>query len=309
MPGAFAHITLVNMLKETKRLDALSGFPDAAKAAALKYFKYCELGAVSPDYPYLAIGDKGAAKWADDMHYTRTGEMIHAGVRRLRALSGPVQQKCLAWLLGYAAHVATDVTIHPVIELKVGAYAQNKKHHRICEMNQDAYIFQRLNLGSLTLAEHLDAGVCACGNNSAHELDTDIQALWDGMLRDVYSQEYAANPPNINKWHRGFKVVVDDFAEESGKLFPLARHVAVGQGLTYPARNEVDMKEYINDLRVPNGHLHYDQIFDRAIENVGMVWTLVASGALTGDEAFVSKIGNWDLDTGKDPSGHYVFWS
>ena len=34
MPGAFAHITLVNMLKETRRLDALGGFPDAAKAAA-----------------------------------------------------------------------------------------------------------------------------------------------------------------------------------------------------------------------------------------------------------------------------------
>ena len=309
MPGAFAHITLVNMLKETKRLDALGGFPDAAKAAALKYFKYCELGAVSPDYPYLAIGDKGAAKWADDMHYTRTGEMIHAGVRRLRALSGPVQQKCLAWLFGYAAHVATDVTIHPVIELKVGPYAQNKKHHRICEMNQDAYIFQRLNLGSLTLAEHLDAGVCACGSKTARKIDTDIQNLWDGMLRDVHSQEYAANPPNINKWHRGFKVVVDDFAEESGKLFPLARHIAVGQGLTYPARSEVDMKKYINDLRVPNGRLHYDQIFDRAIENVGTVWTLVALGVLTGDEAFASKIGNWNLDTGKDPSGHYVFWS
>ena len=49
MPGAFAHITLVNMLKETKRLDALGGFPDAVKAAALKYFKYCEYGTVSPD--------------------------------------------------------------------------------------------------------------------------------------------------------------------------------------------------------------------------------------------------------------------
>ena len=27
MPGAFAHITLVNMLKEPRRLDALGGFP------------------------------------------------------------------------------------------------------------------------------------------------------------------------------------------------------------------------------------------------------------------------------------------
>ncbi len=31
MPGAFAHITLVNMLKETRRLDALDGFPDVRK--------------------------------------------------------------------------------------------------------------------------------------------------------------------------------------------------------------------------------------------------------------------------------------
>ena len=73
MPGAFAHITLTNMLKETKRLDALGGFPDAAKAAALKYFMYCELGAVSPDYPYLAIGDQGAAKWADYIFCTTIG--------------------------------------------------------------------------------------------------------------------------------------------------------------------------------------------------------------------------------------------
>jgi len=50
MPGAFAHITLVNMLKETKRLDALGGFTDAAKAVALKYFKHCELGALACRY-------------------------------------------------------------------------------------------------------------------------------------------------------------------------------------------------------------------------------------------------------------------
>lgn len=309
MPGAYAHITLVNVLKEPARLDAIAGFPDAAKAAVLKYFKYCELGAVSPDYPYLAIGDKGAAAWADAMHYTRTGEVIHAGVRRLRALQGPARQKCLAWLLGYAAHVATDVTIHPVVELKVGPYEQNKTHHRVCEMNQDAYIFQRLNLGSLSLAEHLDAGVCACGSDNAKALDADVRALWEGMLRDVHPEAHAANAPNFDKWHRGFKVVVDGFAEEGEKLFPLARHVAVNQGLTYPARAEVDMNEYIKHLRVPTGRLHYDQIFDRAIENVVRVWEWVAAGALQGDETYATQIGNWNLDTGRDPAGRHVFWS
>lgn len=309
MPGAYAHITLVNVLKEPRHLDAIAGFPDVAKAAALKYFKYCELGAVSPDYPYLAVGDKGAASWADAMHYTRTGEMIHAGVRRLRDLQGAAQQKCLAWLLGYAAHVATDVTIHPVVELKVGPYEQNKTHHRVCEMNQDAYIFRRLNLGGIGLAEHLDAGIGACGSDGAKALDTDIRALWDGMLRDVHAQAYAANPPNLDKWHRGFKLVVDNFAEEGEKLLPFARHVAVGQGLTYPTREEVDMAEYIEDLAIPNGRLHYDQIFDRAVGNVGLVWGWVAAGALQGDEAYAARIGNWNLDTGRDPSGRHVFWS
>ena len=38
------------------------------------------------------------------------------------------QQKGLAWLLGYCAHVATDVTIHPVVEMKVGPYDENKNH-------------------------------------------------------------------------------------------------------------------------------------------------------------------------------------
>jgi len=45
----------------------------------LQYSKFCGLGSVSPDYPYLALGDGGAKRWADIMHYTRTGEVIHAG--------------------------------------------------------------------------------------------------------------------------------------------------------------------------------------------------------------------------------------
>ena len=29
---------------------------------------FCELGAVSPDFPYLAVGVKTAKKWGDLMH-------------------------------------------------------------------------------------------------------------------------------------------------------------------------------------------------------------------------------------------------
>lgn len=72
MPAAYAHITLVNILRETHRLQAIPGLPREAIAAVLDYFKFCELGAVSPDYPYLAIGDANTANWADLMHYEKT---------------------------------------------------------------------------------------------------------------------------------------------------------------------------------------------------------------------------------------------
>lgn len=306
MPGAYAHITLVNELKEPRRLEAITGFPREAIPLVLDYFKYCELGSVSPDYPYLAVGDSGAAKWADLMHYVRTGEMIHAGIRHLRTMSGDDRAKALAWLLGYTAHVVTDVTIHPVVELKVGPYEQNKKDHRVCEMNQDAYIFSRLNLGGPGLSEHFDSGVCACGEPDARRLDPAIHALWSNMLRDVHPGEVSSNPPDPDKWHRFFKTVVDDFAEEGYRLLPLARHVAAEAGLTYP--NKPDMDSYINSQRVPGGQMHYDQIFDKAIRHVGETWAIVANGVLAGDDSCFSRIGNWNLDTGKDSSGKLVFW-
>jgi len=68
MPGAYAHMTLVNLLRKPARLEEIPGFPNEAISAVLEYFRFTELGAVSPDYPYLAIGDINSAKWADDIH-------------------------------------------------------------------------------------------------------------------------------------------------------------------------------------------------------------------------------------------------
>ena len=126
------------------------------------------------------------------------------------------------------------------------------------------------------------------------------------MLRDVHPGEVSSNPPDPDKWHRFFKTVVDDFAEEGYRLLPLARHVAAEAGLTYP--NKPDMDSYINSQRVPGGQMHYDQIFDKAIRHVGETWAIVANGVLAGDDSCFSRIGNWNLDTGKDSSGKLVFW-
>jgi hypothetical protein len=308
MSGAYTHITLENEMKEPMRLEAIPGFPEDAIISVLDYFKFCELGAVSPDYPYLALDDPGAAVWADQMHYTRTGEMIHAGIRHLREMEGEAQQKGLAWLLGYAAHVATDVTIHPVVEKKVGPYHENQSGHRICEMNQDVYIFQRLNLGDIGLSDHLDSGIARCGDpDDPDQLDPDVTNLWQNMLQDVYPDEFESNPPDIHKWHRRFKLVVGEIASSGNVLLPLARHVASGMGLVYPLADEVDM-QYIEDLETPEGTIHFDDLFDKAVQGVEYVWGLVASGVLAGDDEYLEKIGNWNLDTGRDEDDQLVFW-
>lgn len=77
------------------------------------------------------------------MHYDFTGKMITVGADLIRKMDrGTEKRICIAWLMGYAAHVVTDVSIHPIVKLKVGDYAENKTDHRICEMNQDAYIYE-----------------------------------------------------------------------------------------------------------------------------------------------------------------------
>ncbi len=308
MSGAYTHITLENELKEPMRLEDIPGFPEDAIISILDYFKFCELGAVSPDYPYLALDAPEAAAWADSMHYTRTGEMIHAGIRLLREMEDEAQQKGLAWLLGYAAHVATDVTIHPVVQMKVGDYSENKSGHRICEMNQDAYIFQRLNLGDIGLSSHLDSGIGICGDpDDPSQLDADVLNLWQSMFQEIYPDDFEENPPDINLWHRRFKFMVQDIAAQGDMLMPLARHVVAGKGLVYPLKDEVDM-QYIENLETPESPIHFDDLFDRAIKNVEGVWSLVARGVLTDDEEYLERIGNWDLDTGRDEDDNLIFW-
>lgn len=309
MPGAFAHIALVNIAKEPARLEAGPGMPADAIAALLDWFKYCELGCVSPDYAYLSIGGNQTV-WADRMHYEHSGDMVKAGVRALRSLQGETRRKTFAWILGYAAHVVTDATIHPVVELKVGAYAQNKRAHRECEMHQDAYIFQRLNLGEVGLSEHLDSGICACGAGAnPAAIDADIGSTWHEMLRNCYPAEYAVRAPDIDRWHRGFRAVVDDIAEEGNRLMPIARHVAVDCGLTYPAAGGIDRLAYIDDIAVPGGRLSYDRVFDKAARHVIEAWHLIANAVFGNDTRYQTAFGDWNLDTGRDPAGRIVLWN
>ncbi|WP_020678085.1 zinc dependent phospholipase C family protein [Geopsychrobacter electrodiphilus] len=303
MPGAFAHMTMVLTAKNLKKLEDLSS---TAHRAISGLTKYAELGSVSPDYPYLSLLDGATDEWADLMHYECTGDMIREGARILRDYpDGVVKRQCLAWLMGYAAHVVTDVSIHPVVKLKVGDYQGHEKEHRVCEMHQDAFIYQTLNVGDITDTEHLKGGICACGTDDA--LDLDIKALWLGMLKAVHPEVFSRNPPDIDKWHRNFKRVVDGVADEGGWLPGFVMRFIAGQGFLYFAAEVVD-DQFIKNLDVPGGgKMDYEQIFQKAAENVADVWLEISRFVEHGVE--IAKVQNWNLDTGANlTTGDITFW-
>jgi hypothetical protein len=103
--------------------------------------------------------------------------------------------------------------------------------------------------------------------------------------------------------------MVNKIAEEGNRLLPVARHVAVNCGLTYPLARDVD-SQYIRDLRVPGGgKMGYDAIFDKAIESVGQVWRTIEKAVFAGNASDLAFFGEWNLDTGRDEANRLVFWT
>jgi len=318
MPGSYAHITLVNEASEKRRLKAIKGFPLEAIEAANLQSRFLELGSISPDYPYLDLTSGDSKDWADTMHYTHTCKAIYIGAELVRALpQGTGKKKCLSWLMGYAAHVYTDMFIHPVVELKVGTYGENATAHRKCEMHQDAYISRRLGTGMPQIADHIRASILRChAKDDPSQLDPEVRSLWEELLQTVHPAQYADDLPEMNKWHKKCHDILQKLLPTSSNLVGFARHVCDGLGFSYPAPNEIKMDEYIENLLVPSPEgkerrMHYDEIFNDAIECVQKGWLEVSLHALGQDDLLAFRDQEWNLDTGKDgadSTSRLVFW-
>lgn len=300
MPGAYAHITIINHAQKRARTAKLH---PSTKFALAKGLKYLELGAVSPDYPYLAIGQ---GQWADSMHYTNTAGLLRAGVSQLRKSPEANRAKTTAWFLGLAGHMASDMTIHPIVEAIVGAYETNKAAHRECEMHQDAFIFAKMDLGDIGLTQHLRTGIGAC-NRPDGGLDDEIAGLWLAMLHDAYPAANDMVKPEPGQWHWGFVNLLKAITT-ANRLFPFSRHIATGLDLTYPKLANVS-KKFINQLITPEGELNYDAIFSRACDNVLTVWEGLDAALQGTDTGYLDQLEDWNLDTGKSVvNKEYVFW-
>ncbi|WP_223670268.1 zinc dependent phospholipase C family protein [Kangiella shandongensis] len=310
MPGAYAHLTLVNQACAPSNLESIKGLQRKHIPYILRHLKYCDLGCVSPDYPYLSLADGSSKEWADFMHYENTSSVISNGVNHVRKLSGLKREKVFSWLLGYVAYVVTDMTIHPVVEKIVGPYEENQKAHRICEMHQDVYIFDKLlNLGNeLGHTEYTDKLQECSDQYSKDKIDPDIKKAWMYMLRKANQQGFVSNRPDIDSWHSNFRFIMDNIASEGNKLFAFARHMASKAGVVYPAYENID-NTYIRNLETPCGNCDYDELFETAIRNVSHYWGIIASGVFDNNKDYIYAIGDWNLDTGIDTrSGKLVMW-
>lgn len=305
MAGGFAHITAA--AEALDRLNDIAAFSADDRMAIAQFKSFVDVGAVGPDYPYFG----GQAGWADTMHYYFTGAPIRHGVRALKAMEeGGDRDRCLAWLLGYAAHVATDLSIHPIVELKVGEYATHKAEHRTCEMHQDVHIWQSRGLGRLGSADAFKIDIGDSSNKDG-DMHPAVEALWLGMLQQTYPAEMTNDPPQLGKWNRGFRRIVDTL-DDMGTYIPFTRHILAEHGAGYPNADEVD-DQFIVGLKTPEGVLHYDVVFNRAVDSIAHVWDIVARGlaAQEGEEVdqILAQIPDGNLDTGRLLTDNtYIFW-
>jgi hypothetical protein len=304
MSGGYTHITLVQLAIE-KAINSNEGPLHKDAKLALGYWKkFCIVGAIAPDYPYLDVLDNNSSKWADAMHKHSAVELLRNGVSIIRQMTDDdIRQKCIAWLFGFASHVATDGTIHPVVNLKVGPYEQNKTEHRRCEMSQDVFAHKQLNLGAVEQNRQISTNITDSSDaeNQDH-MDPEIAQLWQDLLMAVYTGLPA---PKIHDWHRAMGRMIQ-IAQSGNVLFPFARHVAANLGLVYPENPEMDC---IVNLTVPGGStMNFEDIFDKALANILELWGWMAL-SLQNQQSRLDTLISWSLDTGVDENDRITYWS
>lgn len=217
-------------------------FPDVrASEPGATIPSLCYLGAIGPDIPYLAgslvrasvLGPRytgavlGRSPWADLLHYNRSGDFLVEFMRlAARAQAPELQQRALAYALGYVTHIAGDIVVHPLVNSFAGAYHQQTAPgtffglglHFWVETCQDARTAQRFfgrdlaqsgrqwsaylhsalreftttceGESLLTLLQATAQQVYGLSDDSARMFGAEYLAGLDGMLRYVSGASY-----------------------------------------------------------------------------------------------------------------------
>jgi hypothetical protein len=145
---------------------------------------------------------------------------------------------------GYSAHVATDLTVHPVLAASGLSYATNPTGHRYCELNQDAYIFRKINgedTGDIRYIEN--CGLSSCRDpNADDKLHPAIRELWlhclsKVSLSDVHIKNGSIGPtsePTPDVWFHDYTKRVGEFVEQGGGFVLFFRDILESKGVCLP---------------------------------------------------------------------------
>jgi len=309
MPGAYAHITMAFNGVEERNFEDM-GLDRGQVAGLLEHERWFELGAISPDMPYLHLLDGASGQWADDMHRAAVGARLRSGLGAVIDAGGLGNPKVLAWYLGFLGHVTFDVFMHPVVNLRVGGvYSEDTAAlHRECEMHQDARAVHRFfgvqNVAHSRLTFTGLATLHRPGDDDS--MDPEIKAVWETMLRESTPQAFAANPPDIDAWYNGFTNILG-VIESTGGLVSFARHIGANVG--YPSIDQVEAS-FVEHLETPAGDRRtYDALFDAGAARVLAQWGHAVRAVRDGNRSGLDHVGDWNLDTGGDNvAGNLVFW-
>ena len=314
MAGQFAHILLVNSVCTPEALDLIPDLLPSVRSALENYQPFYRLGAVSPDCPSVVM-QTDPTGWGEIMHYLRPADFVRLyGIPKLLQMpfNTADTRACIAWLFGYAAHLVTDLTVHPVVEALVGPYSnsRNRVPHRRCEMDQDAYMFTKLTGREVLDTDFLDftdLGQCGVKGNT-HKLNPAVLDFWQYCLRQYpreETREYVRLPSqslNVNVWFATYVNVMDHFATKNS-IF--VRWLACD----YRTSGAADPK-YIQNLPVPgfSKRVRYEDLLEQARQKLLEAWSELAQ-ALNADDANLFALKNGNLDTGKDGGGKFVCWA
>ena len=319
MAGPFAHMILADTLCQgPDLLDSIKTLTGNMKFGLMSFSKFVELGAVSPDLPYLKRVGGNATPWGNVMHYWKTGDFIRSAVPYIYDLDWRQSDtlQCIAWLFGYTAHVVTDCTIHPVVNLRVGRYEGHELEHRLCEMHQDAHIFHKITGQAIEKAEYVKScGIAECKDGTSRKrLNKAVQELWTDCLKSIAvepvkmeNKPAPKHPAAPDGWFLQYVLMIDDFAEEGGRFPWLFRRLGKKKGFFYPTLNEID-ESFIAQLKTPfKTRISYDQLFEQAQRNVQDAWSSLGV-ALDKGKPDLFTLPNMDLETGLTEKGEPIFW-
>jgi len=225
-----------------------------------------------------------------------------------------------AWLLGFVSHIIADVTIHPVVNIRVGKYEMNKEDHRRCEMNQDVWIYKEITGLDLHVSDNMKGEIRSCG--TAIDLNDDVEELWKKCLEKTFFPRQVQDD-QIDKWHAFFIKMVD-LAEVGRKIPVFGRHMASG-ALAYPANNELDQSFFAKvevpvsssvknmaDPESPDFGQPQDRgkpssfaaIFKKTRGHILEAWTVLSDDLFGNDTNLgvhhMTVFDDWSLDTGVD---------